>query len=208
MDAAGLGDVVRGLLLREVGDVTGHGSRDDEGAVTLLLEDGADRLGAVRRAVEVRVDDLVPLLDGAVEHTVVGRGAGVGDEAVDAATEVVEYVLYELLDRGKVTDVALVCFGLNAVLLDQLLDVLLSTLLAGSVGDGHVGAELGYTAGGFDAHASGARRSGDDDDLALEAQEVEQFAGGRNWLRHLDDWWLSGIVVVGEIGKKGLPNLR
>lgn len=76
VDAAGLGDVVRGLLLGEVGDVARHGCGDDQRAVALLLEDGADGLGAVGRAVQVGVDDAVPLLLGAVDDTAVGRGAG------------------------------------------------------------------------------------------------------------------------------------
>lgn len=62
VDAAGLGDVVRGLLLRVVGNVAGHGGRDDEGAVALLAEVGADGLGAVGGAAEVGLDDVVPLL--------------------------------------------------------------------------------------------------------------------------------------------------
>lgn len=66
VDAAGLRDVVRGLLLREVDNVAGHGRRDHEGAVALLLEVRSDRLGAVRGAVEVRLDDSVPVLGAAV----------------------------------------------------------------------------------------------------------------------------------------------
>lgn len=61
VDAASLGHVVRSLLLGEVGDVAGHGRGDDEGAVALLLEEGADGLGAVGSAVEVDLDDLVPV---------------------------------------------------------------------------------------------------------------------------------------------------
>lgn len=62
VNAAGLGDVVRGLLLGEVGDVTRHGGGDDQRAVALLLEHGAHGLGAVCRAVEIRVDHTVPIL--------------------------------------------------------------------------------------------------------------------------------------------------
>lgn len=76
VDAAGLGDVVGGLLLGEVGNVARHGGGDDQGAVALLLEDGADGLGAVGRAVEVGVDDAVPLLLGAVNDTSVGCCTG------------------------------------------------------------------------------------------------------------------------------------
>lgn len=76
VDAPGLGDVVRGLLLGEVGDVARHGGRDDQGAVALGLEDGADRLGAVGRAVEVGVDHAVPFFLGALDDAGVGCGAG------------------------------------------------------------------------------------------------------------------------------------
>ena len=75
VDAAGLGDVVGGLLLREVDDVAGHGGGDDEGAAAALLEVLADGLGAVRRAVEVDVDHLVPGLLGALEEAAVSGGA-------------------------------------------------------------------------------------------------------------------------------------
>lgn len=76
VDAAGLGHVVRRLLLREVGDVARHGRRDDQRPVALLLEHRPDRLGAVRRAVQVRVDHAVPLLLGPVDDAGVGCGAG------------------------------------------------------------------------------------------------------------------------------------
>lgn len=86
VDAAGLGDVVRGLLLGEVGDVARHGGGDDQRAVALLLEDGADGLGAVGRAVQVGVDDAVPLLLGPVDDAAVGCGAGtVGDKVLAGA---------------------------------------------------------------------------------------------------------------------------
>lgn len=76
VDAAGLGHVVRCLLLREVGDVARHGGGDDQRAVTLLLEDGANGLGAVGRAVEISVDDAVPVLLGAVDDARVGGCTG------------------------------------------------------------------------------------------------------------------------------------
>ena len=76
VDAASLGDVVRGLLLRVVGDVAGHGGGDNEGAVALLLEDGADGLGAVGCAVEVDLDNVVPVGGRAVDDTSVGSSTG------------------------------------------------------------------------------------------------------------------------------------
>lgn len=59
MDAPSLGDVVRGLLLRVVGNVAGHGGGDDEGAGAALLEVGADGFGAVEGAVEVTMEEAV-----------------------------------------------------------------------------------------------------------------------------------------------------
>ena len=67
MDAAGLGDVVGGLLLGEVGDVARHRCRDDEGTSAARLEVVADGLGAVERAVQVGLDNLIPRFDGAIE---------------------------------------------------------------------------------------------------------------------------------------------
>lgn len=79
MDAAGLGDVIRRLLLGEVDDVARHGGGDDEGAGAALLKVLADGLGAVGGAVEVDVDDLVPGLLGALEEAAIGGGAGAGE---------------------------------------------------------------------------------------------------------------------------------
>lgn len=60
MDAASFGDVVRGLFLREVGNVARHGGRDDEGAGAAFLEVGADGLCAVECAIEIGLHNLVP----------------------------------------------------------------------------------------------------------------------------------------------------
>ena len=76
VDAAGLGDVVGGLLLGVVGDVAGHGGSDDERAVALLLEVGADGLCAVGGAAQVDLDNVVPFLGGAVDDTAVGSSTG------------------------------------------------------------------------------------------------------------------------------------
>lgn len=116
VDAAGLGDVVRRLLLREVGDEAAHAGGDDEGARLALAEVEADGAGAVEGAVQVRVDDLIPGLDGRFEDARVGGPAGVGDEDVDAA-EFLDDVVDQLLDVAVVAHVALVGFGFDAVLL-------------------------------------------------------------------------------------------
>ena len=192
VDAAGLGDVVGGLLLGEVGDVAGHGSGDDEGAGASLLEVVANGLGAVEGAVQVDLDDVVPGLDGAVEDARVGGGAGVGNEGVDLA-EVGNDVLDELLARLVLVDLALVGLGLDAVGLLEVLDVVLGALGAGSVGDGDVGAHLGAAASGLNTHALGAGSAGDDDDLALQGELVEE----RLMLGSLLAGHVCGCGVVG-----------
>lgn len=76
VNAAGLGDIVRRLLLGEVGNVPRHGRRDDKGAVALLLEVSSHGLGAVRSAVQVDLDDLVPGSCSSLNDTGIGRGTG------------------------------------------------------------------------------------------------------------------------------------
>ena len=66
MDAPGLGDVVRRLLLRVVGDMAGHARGDDEGAGLALAEMEPDGSSAVKGSRQVGVDDLVPRLDAGV----------------------------------------------------------------------------------------------------------------------------------------------
>ena len=189
VDAAGLRDVVGGLLLGVVGDVTGHGSSDDEGAGAALLEVGADGLGAVRGPVEVDVDDVVPVLLGAVEDAGVGGSARVRDEGVDL-TEVLNHFGHQLLAALVVADVALVGLGLDAVGLGQLLHVLVRALLPRRVRDGHVGAELGRAPRRLDPHASGPGGARHDHHLALEAEEVEEAIGGGDSDRH--DGYVEG----------------
>ena len=50
MDAPSFGNVVGGLFLREVGDVAGHGGRDDEGSCFAFAEVVAHGFGAVECA--------------------------------------------------------------------------------------------------------------------------------------------------------------
>lgn len=89
MNAACFGDVVGRLLLGEVGDVAGHGGRDDEGAVALLLEVSADGFGAVGGAVQVNLDDLVP-----------GGGRSLNDTSVGSSTGAVHFVSIYALRSG------------------------------------------------------------------------------------------------------------
>ena len=183
VDAAGLGDVVARLLLREVGNVAGHGGGDDEGARVALAEVQPHGAGAVEGARQVSVDDLVPGLDGGVEDAGVGRAARVGDEDVDAA-EVLNHLGHELLHVGVVAHVALVGFRFGAVLVLELLGVLDAAFGTGGVGDGDVGAHFGTAAGGFGADACGTRGAGDDDDFAFEAKELLEGVGFGRFNRH------------------------
>jgi hypothetical protein len=76
--------------------VARHGSSDDEGTVLALAEVEANGTGTVEGSVQVGLDDLVPLLDGSIEDTVVGGLASVGNEDIDLA-EVLDDVRNELL---------------------------------------------------------------------------------------------------------------
>ena len=196
VDAAGLGDVVRRLLLGEVGDVAAHRGGDDEGAGLALAEVEADGAGAVEGARQVRVNDLVPGLDGGVEDARVGGAARVGDEDVDAA-EVLDHVADELLDVLVVAHVALVGFGFGAVLVLELLAVLDAALGTRRVGDGDVGAHFGAATGGFGADACGAGGTGHDDDFAFEAEELLEGVGFGGFDRHDGGWWFVSWVRFG-----------
>jgi hypothetical protein len=188
VDAAGLGDVVRGLLLREVGNVTGHGGGDDERTGLALLEVVADGLGAVCNTEEIGLDDLLEGGDLAVKDTGVGGLAGVGDKGVNLA-KVGNDVLDELLARLVVGNIELVGLGLDAVLLLESGGVLLTTLLTASVGDGNVAAHLGDTASGLDTHTAGTGGTGDNGDLALHGEQVQKLLALGNRDRHIDVMW-------------------
>ena len=86
MDAARLGDVVRCLFLREVGNVARHGGGDDETSSSTFLKVMAYGLGTVEAAREIGLDDLVPILDGAVKNATAGCTAGVGDKSINLMT--------------------------------------------------------------------------------------------------------------------------
>jgi hypothetical protein len=141
------------LFLREIGNVTGHGGSDDQGTSATLLEVIANSSCAVEDTSQVSVDDLLPVLNGAVKDTVVGSAASVGDHDIDLA-EVCDNVLDQLSDIVVVTNVALVGLALDTVLLGDLFGILLTTLRTGSVGDGDVGTKLGAATSGFSANAS------------------------------------------------------
>ena len=187
VNAASLSNVVGGLLLGEVGNVAGHGGGDDERASLALAEVETDGTGAVEGTGQVGLDDLVPLLNGSVEDTVVGSLSGVGDEDIDLA-EVLDDVLDELLALSVLVDLALVGLDLDAVLLAHLLCVLLGTLGARVVGDGEVGTVLSASSGSLCANTGGAGGTGDDDDLALKAEEVLELGSLGNGDGHCGDY--------------------
>lgn len=190
VNAASLCDVVRGLLLGEVGDVARHGGSEDERARLALAEVQTNGTGAVEAAGQVGLDDLVPLLDSGIKDTVVGSLSSVGDEDIDLA-KVLDNILDELLDVGVVVDLALVCLDLDAVLLTELLCVLLGTRRARVVCDGEVGTKLSATTGGFDSDTGGTRGTGDDDDLALEGEEVLELGSFGDGGRHVE--YMKGV---------------
>ena len=107
-----------------------------------------------------------------------------GDEGVNLA-KVGNDLVDEPLDVLVVADVALVGLGLDTVLGLELLDVLLGTLGAGSVGDGDAGTHLSSTTGSLNTHTAGSGSAGDDDDLALEAEKVLEVGSLGDWDRHL-----------------------
>ena len=129
MDTAGLGNIVGCLLLREIGNVAGHGGSDDERAGFALTEVEADGSGAVVGTVEIGIDDLLPLLHGLLQNAIVGRLAGVGNHDVNLA-ELLDDLLHKPLDIGVVANVALVGLALDAVVFLDLLGVLLASCWA------------------------------------------------------------------------------
>lgn len=192
MDAASLGDVVGGLLLGEVGNVTRHGGGNDEAAGAALLEVGANGLGTVEGTSQVCLNNLLPVLDGAVKNSAVGSAAGVGDKGIDLA-ELLNDILNEPLDALPVAHITLVGLDLDTVLLAQLLGVPLAALRSGSVGDGQISAHLSAATSGLNAHSAGAGSAGDNHDLALKAQKILQTIGLGDWDRHIDR--LKGVVL-------------
>ena len=83
MNAAGLGNVVGGLLLGVVGNMARHGGGDYKRAGAALLKVVADGFGAIEGAGEIGGNDFLPILYRAVKDTGVGGTAGIGYEAVD-----------------------------------------------------------------------------------------------------------------------------
>ena len=187
MDAARLGDVVRRLLLRIVGDVAGHAGSDDQGARFPLAEMQTDGSGAVKGSSQVGVDDFVPGLDAGVQDAGVGSPARVGDEDVNAA-EILNHIVDQLLHVLVIAHVALVGFGFGTVFLLELLGVLDATFGTGGVGDCDVSAHLSTATGGFGADACGTGGAGHDDDFAFKAEELLEGVGFGGFDRHGGGW--------------------
>ncbi len=124
VDDTSLGGIVRSLQLRDVDNMPAHRRRRDEAAVGEVLElvaigigalellaapDLAGRASAEEGAVKVGGDDLVVVGDLAADGGALGPGdAGVGNEDVEAAVELLDDFVDDLLDVGFVGDVDLV----------------------------------------------------------------------------------------------------
>lgn len=100
-------------------------------------------------------------------------------------------ILDQLLTALIAGNVQVVRLALDAVALADFLGVLLAALLTACVGDGYGGAHFGAAASSFDAHAAGAGSAGDDDDFALEGEEVEEVLGFGDGDGHFA-WWCGG----------------
>lgn len=162
-----------------------HGSSDDEAAGLPLSEVQADGSRTVVYTGQISLDHLVPLLDRSIENAAVGGPAGIGDEDVDLA-KILDHIGDQLLDFRVVADVGLVRLGLDAVLLGELFGVLLAALGPRRVCDGNVGTELCAATGRFCADAGWAGCTGDNDDLALEGEELFERVAFGSWDRHFE----------------------
>jgi hypothetical protein len=183
VNAACLSDVVGGLFLGKVGDVSGHRGGDDEGSSSAFLEVVSDSLCAVEGTVQICLDDFIPLLNTSIQNTGVCGTTSICDECIDFA-ELPDHFCDQLGDAVVVSDVELVRLGFYAVLGGQFGSILLAAFGAGGVCDGYVGTHFGTAAGGFNPHASGTRGAGHDDDLAFQAEQLLEGVGFGDWDRH------------------------
>ena len=176
MDATGLGNVVGGLFLRVVGNVAGHGGRDDEGAGFALAEMVAYGFGAVECAGQIGINDFLPRLHACIQNSCVSRLPRISDEDVNFS-EVSDDVLDKLLYVFPVANLAFVGFAFDAEFFGKGFGVVFAAFGTGGVGDGEVGTHFGTAAGGFDADTDGPGGTGYDDDFAFEAEEVMEGIG-------------------------------
>ena len=120
-------------------------------------------------------------------------GAKKGGGVMKHLAKVLDHVRNELLDVLVVGDVELVGFRLDVVALGQLFGVPLTALRAGGIGNGNIGTEFSAAAGGFNAHTLGARGTGDDNNFALQAEEIEQVLAFGNGNRHVKNLKLKDL---------------
>jgi hypothetical protein len=175
------------LFLGKVCNVTGHGRSNDEAASFSLSEVETSGSGAVVYTVQVGRDDLVPLLHRGVKDAAVRSSASIGNEDINFA-EVLDDVFDKLLHLFVVANIALVCLGLDAVLFRELFGILFTSLRAGGVCDGDIGTKLSTSSGSFGADTGRARGAGDDDDLALEAEQVVEGCRAGDWDGHVGEF--------------------
>lgn len=127
MNNTTLGSVVRSLHLREIDNVTAHGSSGNEATVgevsqlvavdvgTLLLLTTPMRSGSpgtVECAVQINVHNVTVVLDGPINHWTLGPGdTGVGNENIQSAIEILDHCIRGLLDGLGIGDLDLVGLG-------------------------------------------------------------------------------------------------
>ena len=127
VDDGGFSGVVGGLHLREIDDVSTHGSGSHEAAVgevakfvaiqigSLLLLPSPVRScspGAVKGTVEIDVNDARVVVEGAIDHGTFGPwDTCVGNEDIQAAVEVLHDLVDSLLYSLGIRDVDLVSLG-------------------------------------------------------------------------------------------------
>ena len=174
--------------------MAGHGGSDDEAAGLSLAEVQTNSSRTVVDTSQIGLDDLIPLLNGGIEDTAIGCAAGVGNEDIDLA-KVLDDVGDQLLNLLVAADIAFICLGLDAVLLRELFGVLLTSLGTGGICDGNIGTHLSTASSGFGTDTRRAGGTGDNDDLALQAEEVMEGSGCWDWDRHFG--WLGGFISMG-----------
>jgi hypothetical protein len=169
---------VSDLFLREVGNVSGHRRCDDQAARSSLLEVRAHGLRTVVHAVQIRTNDLMPVLNAGVENTVVSGPSSVRNQNIHLA-EVLDDVVDQLLHVLEVADVALVGLALDAVLLGDVLGVLLAARGTGGVCDGYVGAHFCTSSSSLGADAGCTGGTSHNDNFAFEAEKFMETVVGK-----------------------------
>ena len=148
-------------------DEPGDGGDIDDAPGALLDHRALDGLDEIEGALEIRIDDHVPILLGHAHGKAIAGEAGVVDQDVDAG-EIGEDLLDERLHGGVVGDVHGVGLGQAGVLRVDLIGGALGIRLrAGN--HGHARAFAGEAQG--DGVADAAAGAGDDGDLIGESHK-------------------------------------